>query len=170
MSQASSSTARTRRSTAARVSLQAAPLAIVAPTLPPTDVRLPALIDDVTGLPLILCPDCKDVRVFATTTTQSEHNVPRTCSRYWFEEEYVVFLRDNGYLLSASSTIAAASTTKVLELVDRIDNLELNLNKVKEMVGKSRDGMGSCICLLCGCLNVTFLVLAILLVVTVVLK
>jgi hypothetical protein len=96
--------------------------------------------------------------------------VPGTCSRYWFEEEYVMFLHDNGYLLSASSTIAAASTTNVPELVDRIDNLELNLNKVKEMVGKSRDGMGSCICLVCGCLNVTFLVLTILLVVTVVLK
>ncbi|XP_025822253.1 uncharacterized protein LOC112898056 [Panicum hallii] len=152
--------------------------------LPATDVQLPASIDDVTGLPLILCPDCKDVSVFSATTTQSEHNVgrryfkyprkfrnvPGTCSRYWFEEEYVVFLRDNGYLLSASSTIAAASTTNVPELVDRIDNLELNLNKVKEMVGKSRDGMGSCICLVCGCLNVTFLVLTILLVVTVVLK
>jgi len=37
-----------------------------------------------------------------------------TCTRYWFEEEYVVFLHDNGYLLSASSTIAAASTTEVL--------------------------------------------------------
>jgi len=33
-----------------------------------------------------------------------------TCTRYWFEEEYVVFLQDNGYLLSAYSTIAAAST------------------------------------------------------------
>jgi hypothetical protein len=56
--------------------------------------------------------------------------VPGTCSRYWFEEEYVVFLRDNGYLLSASSTIAAAPTTNVPKLVDKIDNLELNLNKV----------------------------------------
>ena len=61
-------------------------------------------------------------------------------------------------------------TTNIPELVDRIDNLELNLNKVKEMVGKSRDGLGNWICLVCGCLNVTFLVLAILLVVTVVLK
>ena len=89
---------------------------------------------------------------------------------FWFEEEYVVFLSDNGYLPSSSSTIGAASTTNIPELVDRIDNLELNLNKVKEMVGKSRDGLGNWICLVCGCLNVTFLVLAILLVVTVVLK
>ena len=49
----------------------------------------------------------------------------------------MVFLSDNGYLPSASSTIGAASTTNIPELVDRIDNLELNLNKVKEMVGKS---------------------------------
>jgi len=96
--------------------------------------------------------------------------VPGTCSRFWFEEEYVVFLSDNGYLPSTFSTIGAASTTNIPELVDRIDNLELNLNKVKEMVGKSRDGLGNWICLVCGCLNVTFLVLAILLVVTVVLK
>jgi len=39
------------------------------------------------------------------------------------------------------------------------------------MVGKNREGMGSYICLVCGCLNVTiFLVLAILLVVALVLK
>ena len=93
-----------------------------------------------------------------------------TCTGYWFEEEYVVFLHDNGYLLLASSTIAVASTTEVPELVEKIDSLEQNLNKLKEMVGKNREGMGSCICLVCGCLNVTFLVLAILLVVTVVLK
>ena len=93
-----------------------------------------------------------------------------TCSRYWFEEEYVVYLQDNGYLLPASSTIVAASTTDVPKLVDKIDSIEENLNKVKEMVVKNREGMGSCICLVCGCLNVTFLVLAILLVVAVVLK
>ena len=51
----------------------------------------------------------------------------------------MVLLSDNGYLPSASSTIGAVSTTNIPELVDRIDNLELNLNKVKEMVGKSRD-------------------------------
>jgi len=42
------------------------------------------------------------------------------CSRYWFEEEYVVYLEDHGYLLPASSTIAAASTTEVPELVGKI--------------------------------------------------
>jgi len=93
-----------------------------------------------------------------------------TCARYWFEEEYVVFLLDNGYLPSAASTIAPASTTEVPDLVGKIDSLEQSLNKVKEMVGKNREGMGSCICLVCGCLNVTFLVLAILLVVIVMLK
>ena len=93
-----------------------------------------------------------------------------TSSRYWFKEEYVVYLQDNGYLLPASLTIVAASTTDVPELVDKIDSIEENLNKVKEMVVKNREGMGSCICLVCGCLNVTFLVLAILLVVAVVLK
>ena len=82
----------------------------------------------------------------------------------------MVFLHDNGYLLSASSTIAAASTIEVPKLVEKIDSLEHNLNKVKEMVGKKREGMGRCICLVCGCLNVTFLVLVILLVVTIVLR
>ncbi|CAD6258477.1 unnamed protein product [Miscanthus lutarioriparius] len=150
---------------------------------PPTVVKLQASIDDVIGLPLIMCSDCKDMRVFAATTTQSDYNIGRrffkcsrknyrngTCSRYWFEEEYVVYLQDNGYLLPASSTIVAASTTDVPELVDKIDSIEENLNKVKEMVVKNREGMGSCICLVCGCLNVTFLVLAILLVVAVVFK
>ena len=62
-----------------------------------------------------------------------------TCTRYWFEEEYVVFLHDNGYLLSASSIIAAASTIEVPKLVEKIDSLEQNLNKLKEMVGKNRE-------------------------------
>ena len=93
------------------------------------------------------------------------------CSRYWFEEEYVVYLEDHGFLLPASSTVAAASTIEIPELVGKIDTLEQNLNKVKEMVGKKREGMGSCICLVCGCVNVAmFLVLAILLVVAVVFK
>ena len=82
----------------------------------------------------------------------------------------MVYLEDHGYLLPPSSTIAAASTSEVRELVGKIDSLEQNLNEVNEMVGKNREGMGSCICLVCGCLNVTFLVLAILLVVVVVLK
>ena len=84
MSQASSSTARTRRSSVARVSQQPTPLAVVAAVPPPTAVELQAPIDDVTGLPLIMCPDREDVRVFAATTTQSEYNVGRRffkCSR-----------------------------------------------------------------------------------------
>ena len=83
----------------------------------------------------------------------------------------MVFLVDNGYLPSVHPTIAVASTTDVPELVGKIESLEENLNKVKEMVDKNREGIGSCICLVCGCLNVTiFLVLAILLVVALVLK
>ena len=76
MSQASSSTARIQRSSAARVSRQPAPLAVVAVAPPPTVVELQAPIDDVTGLPLIMRPNYKDVRVFAATTTQSEFQVP----------------------------------------------------------------------------------------------
>jgi len=94
-----------------------------------------------------------------------------TCTRYWFEEEYVVFLHDNGYLLAAGSTIVEALTTEVPEVVGKIDSLEKNLKKVKEMVGKNREGIGSCICLVCGCVNVTlFLVLAIFMVVAFLLK
>ncbi|KAG2612177.1 hypothetical protein PVAP13_4KG262500 [Panicum virgatum] len=181
MSQASSSTTRTRRSSAAQVALQPGPLAVVAAVPPSTAVDLQAPLDDMTGLPLIMCPTCKDVWVFTGTTTKSQYNIgkrffkcPRQgygngrCSSYWFEEEYVVYLEDHGYLLPASSTIAAASTTEVPKLVGKIDSLEQNLNEVKEMVGKNREGLGSCICLVCGCVNVTiFVVLAIGLVVAV---
>lgn len=69
----------------------------------------------------------------------------------------MVYLQDNGHLLPAGSTIATASTTQVPELVGKIDRLEQNLNKVKEMVGKNREGIGSFICLVCGCVNVTIL-------------
>ncbi|XP_039841835.1 uncharacterized protein LOC120702144 [Panicum virgatum] len=155
---------------------------LVADLVPPsTAVDLQAPLDDMTGLPLIMCPTCKDVWVFTGTTTKSQYNIgkrffkcPRQgygngrCSSYWFEEEYVVYLEDHGYLLPASSTIAAASTTEVPKLVGKIDSLEQNLNEVKEMVGKNREGLGSCICLVCGCVNVTiFVVLAIGLVVAV---
>ena len=79
----------------------------------------------------------------------------------------MVYLQDNGHLLPAGSTIATASTTQVPELVGKIDRLEQNLNKVKEMVGKNREGIGSFICVcVCGCVNVTmFLFLAIFMVV-----
>ena len=77
MSQASSLAALTWRSSAARFGRQPEALAVVAVVPPPTAVELQAPIDDVTGLPLIMCPDCKDVRVFAATTTQSEYNVGR---------------------------------------------------------------------------------------------
>ena len=93
------------------------------------------------------------------------------CKSYWFEEEYVVYLHDNGYLLAAGSTIVEALTTEVPEVVGKIDSLEKNLKKVKEIVGKNREGIGSCICLVCGCVNVTlFLVLAIFMVVAFLLK
>jgi len=93
------------------------------------------------------------------------------CKSYWFEEEYVVYLHDNGYLLAARSTIVEALTTEVPEVVGKIDSLEKNLKNVKEIVGKNREGIGSCICLVCGCVNVTlFLVLAIFMVVAFLLK
>ena len=68
----------------------------------------------------------------------------------------MVFLVDNGYLPSVHPTIAVASTTDVPELVGKIESLEENLNKVKEMVGKNREGIGSCICLVCECNNIPF--------------
>jgi hypothetical protein len=77
----------------------------------------------------------------------------------------VVFLGDNGYLPSASTT------TEVPEAVEKIGSLEENLNKLTEIVGKNKGGLGSCICLVCGCVNVTlFLLLAIFLVLAVVFK
>lgn len=76
----------------------------------------------------------------------------------------MVFLRDNGYISSA------LTMSEVPEAVEKTQSLE-HLNKLKEMVGTNRDGLGSCICLVCGCVNVTlFLVLAIVLVVAVVFK
>ena len=83
----------------------------------------------------------------------------------------MVYLYDNGYLPSASSTVAAASTIEVSKAVGRIVSLEQNLNEVKDKVGRNREGMGSCICLVCGCVNVTlFLFWAIIFLVSVVFK
>jgi hypothetical protein len=47
----------------------------------------------------------------------------RRCRSYWFEEEYGVYLIDNGYVPLASSPIAAASTTttEVPEVVGKIE-------------------------------------------------
>jgi len=53
--------------------MQPRPLAVVAAGTVPTGVDLEAPIDDVTGLPLIMCPDCRDVRVFAATTIYSNN-------------------------------------------------------------------------------------------------
>jgi hypothetical protein len=178
MSQAWSSTARSRWRSTARDVVEPRPLAVVAAGTVPIGVDLEAPIDDVTGLPLIMCPDCKDVRVFAANTTYSNNvgkrffKCPRKNRRNVSEVvEYLVFLQDNGYLPSVSSTIAAGSTTKVPKLMGKIDSLEQNLNKVTEMVSKNKDGMGSLICLVCGCVNViVLLVFAIFLVVAFVLN
>uniref|UniRef100_A0A804LET2 Zinc finger GRF-type domain-containing protein n=1 Tax=Zea mays TaxID=4577 RepID=A0A804LET2_MAIZE len=159
MSQAWSSTVRSRRRSTARDVVEPRPLVVVAVGTVPIGVDLEAPIDDVTGLPLIMCPDCKDVRVFAANTTYSNNvgkrffKCPRknrrngTCDRFWFEEEYLVFLQDNGYLPSTSSTIAAGSTTKVPELVGKIDSLEQNLNKtVRDVISpKKKEGRGKAI-------------------------
>jgi hypothetical protein len=76
MSQAWSSTARSQRRSTARDVVEPRPLAVVAAGTVPIGIDLEAPIDDVTGLPLIMCPDCKDVRVFAANTTYS-NNVGR---------------------------------------------------------------------------------------------
>jgi len=68
MSQASSSTGLNRRSSAARSVQQPRALAVVVADSVATGVDLEAPIDDATGLPLIFCPECKDVRVFDTIT------------------------------------------------------------------------------------------------------
>lgn len=73
MSQAWSSTARSRRRSTARDVVEPRPLDVVAAGTVPISVDLEAPIDDVTGLPLIMCPDCKDVRVFAANTTYSNN-------------------------------------------------------------------------------------------------
>lgn len=75
MSQASSSPALTRRSSAARVAQQPGALAVVEDTTPLLTIAdLEAPIDNVTGLPLIICTYCRDVRVFAATMTQYQYN------------------------------------------------------------------------------------------------
>jgi len=53
-----------------------------------------------------------------------------TCHKYWFEEEYVVYLLDNGYLSSASWTLAADLTIEVPEVVARLVSLEQNLKDI----------------------------------------
>jgi hypothetical protein len=53
--------------------VQPRPLAVVVAGTMATGVELEAPIDDVTGLPLIMCPDCRDVRVFAATTMYSNN-------------------------------------------------------------------------------------------------
>ena len=95
MSQASSSTTCTRRSSAARVALQPTPLVVVAAAPLPTAVDLETLIDDVSGLPLIMCPDCKDVRVFAANTTQSGLNFGKRyfkCPRKNYQNVSVIII------------------------------------------------------------------------------
>jgi hypothetical protein len=75
----------------------------------------------------------------------------------------VTYLEDNGYLPPAERT------TEAPKVVGKIGSLEEKLNKLNELAGKN--GMATCICLFCGCVNVTlFLLLAISLVVGVLLK
>jgi hypothetical protein len=72
MSQASSSSTRNRQS--ARVVHQPGPLVVHDAAPLAAAVDLDPVIDEVSKLPLIMCPECRDVRVFGATTTQSQYN------------------------------------------------------------------------------------------------
>jgi len=77
MSQASSSNARNRCSSTARSAQEPGPLAVVDAAPLASAIDLQAQIDDVIGLSLIRCPDCRDVRVFAATTKSGSNKGKR---------------------------------------------------------------------------------------------
>ncbi|CAL4963333.1 unnamed protein product [Urochloa decumbens] len=167
MSQASSSSGARRSGTsAARVR---APLALAPPTQPLAVTPAPVfeedlVFDDETGLPLIVCPFCKDVRLIADTTRYSTKNLGKRyfkCPRSIPGEQYEAYLKKRGYLGSNSLLEA--------ELLQEIQDVKLKLHEVKEQVADMRTGAGrtpriSCFCAVLTSVNLFFLLLAILLV------
>ncbi|CAN6278677.1 unnamed protein product [Urochloa humidicola] len=180
MSHASSSSASRKSGTStARVR---GPLAVGPPTQPLAIAPAPVfdgdlMVDDDTGLPLIVCPFCKDVTVIADTTRYSIRNLGRryfkcprsipgdrtSCHMYKFQEDYEAYLKKKGYL--GSNYFLEA----VPELLQEIQDVKLELHEVKEQVAGMRTGARrkpriSCCCAILSCVNLFFLLLAILLV------
>ncbi|KAG0525336.1 hypothetical protein BDA96_06G047300, partial [Sorghum bicolor] len=78
----------------------------------PSLVDGPDPVDLVTGLPLILCQSCKDVRLIALTSTRvssagkrffkcprNKEKDPNSCRSYYFQADYETLLRGIGKLL-----------------------------------------------------------------------
>ncbi|CAN6277986.1 unnamed protein product [Urochloa humidicola] len=175
MSQGSSSSGARRSGTSAARGGASLALARTTAQLPAPVFDEDPVLDDVTGLPLIVCPFCQDVRVIADTTRYSTKNLgkryfkcPRSipgdstsCRMYRFKEQYEAYLRKYGYLGSNSFLEA--------ELLQEIQDVKLELHEVKEQVADMRTGAGrtpriSCCCAVLTCVNLFFLLLAILLV------
>ncbi|CAO2147449.1 unnamed protein product [Urochloa humidicola] len=168
MSQAASSSAGcTSSSSIARLRREQAPLALA----PPPRLVGDLAFDNVTGLPLIVCPFCKDVSLIADITGFSTKNLGRryfkcprsrpgdrtSCPMYKFKEDYEVYLKQKGYLGSTSSLEA--------ELLQEIDDVKLGLEEVKEQVAGMKAPRNNCCCAVFTCINLSILLLGILLVI-----
>ncbi|RLM93469.1 hypothetical protein C2845_PM08G13690 [Panicum miliaceum] len=128
MSQASSSSAWRARWAPARVSRGPPPVLLGAPA--PLEVVPQPVMDDVTGMPLIFCPSCKDLRLVAFTCKWTENRGRRffKCPRYdelgakrrriyMFQDKYELFLRTKGYLEYAGSELAMDGGPEAMDAV-----------------------------------------------------
>ncbi|CAL5016902.1 unnamed protein product [Urochloa decumbens] len=162
MSEGSSSAARSRVSAPARVwrsspvPRQGAvpPLEVVpAPRATPLEVVPGPAVDEVTGLPLVLCPKCKILgqysRLVAFTCRwtrnrgkryfkcpRNEDWVPNRCDIIMVKEQYEQHLASSGYFPSISYVDVVPDL-----LMEEVEEVKLRLHEVKEGLAMLKLGM-----------------------------
>ncbi|CAL5077304.1 unnamed protein product [Urochloa decumbens] len=150
MLQASSSSAWNRRSAGARVWCSS--LAPEAPAaIAPLETTIPPL-GDATGLPLIVCPNCGDLRLVAFTCKwtkncsktffkhpRKDDLVANKCGIIMVQSQYEQYLKKNkkiGYLGSTSLVDAVPNL-----LIEEVEQGKLGLHEMKEELAMVKLGM-----------------------------
>ncbi|KAG2642783.1 hypothetical protein PVAP13_2KG215691, partial [Panicum virgatum] len=117
----------------------------------------PPVVDRATGLPLILCPEAKDMRLRALMNSHRNlgrrffkcprnHEYTRSsCPTYIFQEVYGAYILEKGFIGPNPSVNA------IPELLQEFEQLHIGLDEVKEC------------CVATGCINVVLVLLGTLL-------
>ncbi|RLM61400.1 hypothetical protein C2845_PM14G07350 [Panicum miliaceum] len=121
---------------------------------PPLEFVPPPVMDDVTGLPLILCPSCKDLRLVAFICKWTENcgkrffKCPRydelgakRCRIYMFQDKYEWYLRTNGYLEFAETELAMDGGLEAMDVVpdlvmEEIEQVKGGLHDIQDELAK----------------------------------
>ncbi|RLN33931.1 hypothetical protein C2845_PM03G30680 [Panicum miliaceum] len=121
------------------------PVLLGAPT--PLEVEPPAVLDEVTNLPLIICSKCKDLRIVAFTCKWTKNRGKRffkcpryneleekRCGFYMFQDKYKQYLKCNASLEYGRTVLEMDSVREV----EGIEQVKVGLHDVRDEILKMK--------------------------------